>query len=479
MTSKAVDGQRIWMLLVLAILMSVMSGGELFSFTDINLTDIDMSNISEVFVITDKKYYEPGEDLFIYIYNINNRSLSVNAKDSNNHTEFIDICPHSCTLKYTPSILVQGEYLIEITENLTLIEKADIRIDAIPEIPVTQHVDNNYTLIRSDQGILTIKLETVPDLRVTHVLTDVDGRVYLASATLVTRMEGSVYISALPMTDVLHIETTLERDGKIIDTLRYNVSEESNISEPANKTISPIEILSDVNVTPTLLPVKDSRGALVKANARMIKETGTFRTMSTRSEKLEITFETLPVKRILFNDVTDEILNKTLFIERLPRDIKRGALEAYAIDPEDLNFSTAQVTATAKGKVLFKCAEYNFSTQDCYGNWTEIMRIQPGQNYTFSINATDPAFAEFDETYITEDCYVREDRANVAYNSGILRTRRHTTREHITYMKWDLSNLPSDIKVIDATLGIYQSANANTPNIAAYHVYDDTWEGNS
>jgi len=471
--TSASDGQRIWMLLVLAILMSVTSGGELFYFTDVNLTDIDMSDTSEVFVITDKKNYEPGEDLFIYIYNINNRSLSVRATDSNNNSEFIDICPHSCTLKYTPSILVQGEYLIEIRENRTLIEKAEVYIDTKP----LSRIEHNYTLIRSEQGIMTIKLETKESgLSVSHVITDVEGRIYLSVATLDTRMQG-VYISALPMAEISHIETTLLRDGKK-ETMRYNVS--SVAHESTNSTNETIRILSDVNVTPTILKIKDSRGSLVKANARMIRKTQPFRTQSYSSDrKLEITFDTLPVKRMVFNDVSDDILNETLYIERLPLDIKKGAVEAYAIDPEALNFSTAQVTATATGKLLFKCAQYNFTAQVCTGNWTEIMRLQPGQNYTFSINATDPAFAEFDETFLIQDCYVREDRANNIYNSGILRTRRHNTREHIIYMKWDLSNLPANIKILDATLGIYQSANANTPNIAAYHVYDDTWDGNS
>ncbi len=69
-------------------------------------------------------------------------------------------------------------------------------------------------------------------------------------------------------------------------------------------------------------------------------------------------------------------------------------IQSYAIDPAMLNFTNATVTATAKGTELYKCKEWNFTAQKCFGSWVKIMDIKPGQNYTFLLTPDDPAFGE-------------------------------------------------------------------------------------
>ncbi|MDD5340339.1 MAG: right-handed parallel beta-helix repeat-containing protein [Candidatus ainarchaeum sp.] len=77
----------------------------------------------------------------------------------------------------------------------------------------------------------------------------------------------------------------------------------------------------------------------------------------------------------------------------------RGSSELYSVDAADLNFTNATVTATAAtGQNLYKCANWNFTLQQCDdGNWTLFMSgIPAGQQYSFTIQPGDPGFAEIE-----------------------------------------------------------------------------------
>ena len=70
-------------------------------------------------------------------------------------------------------------------------------------------------------------------------------------------------------------------------------------------------------------------------------------------------------------------------------------IRAFAIDPTQTNFTTAQVTLTAQGKTLYKCQEWNYNTSTCEGEW-EIYKtgLEPGKKYNFTLTPQDPGFAE-------------------------------------------------------------------------------------
>ncbi|MCA9478493.1 MAG: hypothetical protein KC535_05080, partial [Nanoarchaeota archaeon] len=74
-------------------------------------------------------------------------------------------------------------------------------------------------------------------------------------------------------------------------------------------------------------------------------------------------------------------------------------LQAYAIDPSQADIGTIDLTVTAKGNALYKCAEWNFTTQTCTGEWTFVKTIIPGEPYTISVDKVDPAFGE-QSTYL-------------------------------------------------------------------------------
>ncbi|MEM4397157.1 MAG: Ig-like domain-containing protein, partial [Candidatus Woesearchaeota archaeon] len=69
-------------------------------------------------------------------------------------------------------------------------------------------------------------------------------------------------------------------------------------------------------------------------------------------------------------------------------------LASYAIDPSDLLFQNATITATAKGNQLWKCKNWDFNNSLCLGKWEKILDIVPGENYTFILDKQDPGFIE-------------------------------------------------------------------------------------
>ncbi|MBW2964234.1 DNRLRE domain-containing protein, partial [Candidatus Woesearchaeota archaeon] len=80
-----------------------------------------------------------------------------------------------------------------------------------------------------------------------------------------------------------------------------------------------------------------------------------------------------------------------------------GYNKVYAIDPSEMNFTSATITVTADStpgnSILFKCADWNFTTEDCQGSWTYLMQITAGQQYNVTLNPADPGLAEGSGTF--------------------------------------------------------------------------------
>ncbi|HEY9705069.1 MAG TPA: hypothetical protein V6C58_21700, partial [Allocoleopsis sp.] len=73
---------------------------------------------------------------------------------------------------------------------------------------------------------------------------------------------------------------------------------------------------------------------------------------------------------------------------------KNNILDSYAMDLSNLNFDDGTFTKVAKGHVLWKCAEWNYTTQSCYGTWKKILDITPGEAYSIIVSNVDPGYAE-------------------------------------------------------------------------------------
>jgi hypothetical protein len=122
----------------------------------------------------------------------------------------------------------------------------------------------------------------------------------------------------------------------------------------------------------------------------------------------------MSVKGIEIADA-DTSLNNTQFVrvDDVPETAFPQFTEVYAIDPSSMNFTTATVTAAAKGTGLYKCREWDFATQTCYGTWEFLQPITPGEDYTFKLTPEDPAYGE--TTYTTYYLHNESDPQFTAY----------------------------------------------------------------
>ncbi|MBD3248812.1 DUF2341 domain-containing protein [Candidatus Woesearchaeota archaeon] len=104
-----------------------------------------------------------------------------------------------------------------------------------------------------------------------------------------------------------------------------------------------------------------------------------------------------PVKEIEFKKMEFyETFSEDINLDDLTETEKNpGYLQLYAIDPTNLNFTNATVTVTAKGTKLYKCREWNFTEQSCFGEWILFKdNLVQGQEYTFTLTPDDPGFGE-------------------------------------------------------------------------------------
>jgi hypothetical protein len=129
-------------------------------------------------------------------------------------------------------------------------------------------------------------------------------------------------------------------------------------------------------------------------NKKLIKEI-----LENESYDTEVALSNAKIKKILFKNL--KILKNKSFnlgIDNIPVNkvnIKnKKIVNAYAIDPTQLNFSNAIVTVTASANELWKCKDWNFSEQMCYGIWQKVMNLTPGQEYNFTLSLHDPGYAE-------------------------------------------------------------------------------------
>ncbi len=140
-----------------------------------------------------------------------------------------------------------------------------------------------------------------------------------------------------------------------------------------------------------------------------------------------------PVKEIIFDDlVIDENVTEFIKLDDVPETGDyEGYAEVYAIDPTGFEFTEATVTVEAKGTVLYKCANWDFATQECLGtcsdvyddetnetyqfciDWVFLQAITPGETYSFTLTPDDPGFAEGSPSSGTPDAgYVTDNEGD-------------------------------------------------------------------
>ncbi|MEM4714053.1 MAG: PGF-pre-PGF domain-containing protein [Candidatus Nanoarchaeia archaeon] len=130
--------------------------------------------------------------------------------------------------------------------------------------------------------------------------------------------------------------------------------------------------------------------------------------------KIKINDPKLSIEEIkIINLKLDQNLTNFIKIDNVPITIKPGAVNAYAIDPTGFNFDKAFVTVKAKGAELWKCKDWNFSEQNCHGEWFKITNIIPDEDYTFILTPEDPGYVELK----TLNCVAEDNSLKESWDS--------------------------------------------------------------
>ena len=92
-----------------------------------------------------------------------------------------------------------------------------------------------------------------------------------------------------------------------------------------------------------------------------------------------------------YGDLGFEEIEET---SKFSNQIKKTVVDSYAVDPTNMDFDNASLIFIAQGTELYKCKDWEFSTQTCIGEWKKIMDLIPGEKYELIIDPLDPGYAE-------------------------------------------------------------------------------------
>gem|GEM_PF-4163599 len=285
----------------------------------------------------------------------------------------------------------------------------------------------------------------------------------------------------------------IEVDNTIItlDELTYSIEDISPEPEivatvPNGSIITPaFQIVDDSGTAvDATIKIKDNSGDVVK----QIETSSGLRMQAAAAKEgipagryeVEVAPQAGPVQKIEFNDllVGEEALN--LGID--PVDDNQGWDELYAIDPTALNFTEAQVTVTAKGDELYKCRDWDFADQECYGNWTKIKGITPGQEYTFTLTPEDPAFSERlqPNASVGIDAFINQNAPDTNYGSQTMLVAGEQAGKYGGALVQFTASIPANANITSATLKLYfyNAQNSNQINLST-RLVTSSWAENS
>jgi len=278
--------------------------------------------------------------------------------------------------------------------------------------------------------IITDKQEYVKGETVTVVVNVPDSenyKLYYEYKEFIHRyMEDITHIKFVPIDLGTHYLVLKDKNNNEIERYEFKVIGEEDIEQTKNLkekvkdiieelgTIEELREIEELKETNKSVSIKDSTGRIKDAILSFFDKPNmqvtTVSTLTTFDiprfvESVEISPTDNTIEKIEIKGLRGGNINLGLEKVHPLKNSIRGKIpvKSYAIDPTGMNFTNATVTQTATGTELWKCKEYNFETQTCYGTWEKVMTIIPGQNYTFILTPEDPLFTET-RTDVTCSC---------------------------------------------------------------------------
>jgi hypothetical protein len=122
----------------------------------------------------------------------------------------------------------------------------------------------------------------------------------------------------------------------------------------------------------------------------------------TEPSDVEFTPESDRIKRVRIHNVVaqtidlgiDEFSDEPIALPVGADERYRRWTTLYAVDPTGLNATNVTIVITATGNELLTCKDWDYTNRACLGAWIKVRDVIPGENYTITIDPTDPGFGE-------------------------------------------------------------------------------------
>ncbi|MCK4997331.1 hypothetical protein KAS08_03425, partial [Candidatus Pacearchaeota archaeon] len=215
-------------------------------------------------------------------------------------------------------------------------------------------------------------------------------------------------IFAVLVLSILFVSAVNESIEYVNESLSINLS--PDVSNLIIDNVCDGESLMNISRENYSVDLVDSSGEKLEFEIRVEKSSSSnsFSIASSSLPVVEIILEDSPVKGLIFDNLNLDV-GGSLGIDDVSEDIEAPVgkwAEVYAIDPEDLEFDSAEVSVVATGSKLYKCKDWVFGEARCAGDWVFFMDVVPGQEYTFTLTPNDPGFGEIvaiDAVHLGED----------------------------------------------------------------------------
>ena len=141
----------------------------------------------------------------------------------------------------------------------------------------------------------------------------------------------------------------------------------------------------------------------------------------------------------------------------------RKAIDIFAIDPARMDFTDGSITIQAAGTELYKCREWNFTEERCYGEWVKISDLAPGEFYNITLTPDDPAYAQTIQPDAATGLDTDLDQSLPTTNTGTsvsIRVDDRNTRQLRALIIFNVSSIPANAKIRYAGLQLYQTSSS-------------------
>ena len=195
----------------------------------------------------------------------------------------------------------------------------------------------------------------------------------------------------------------------------FNESSYNLIFEISNATLnldmltySIVEELSKVLVN---LAVKDNEGTM-SGSYQLYKDNTPVKEdfVEPGSYNIEVTSNQNIIDKLSVENVNiTKPLSATIGIDSVNREISIKSVETkkgFAINLEKIEFQKAILAKNAIANSLYKCKQWDFDREVCFGTWEKIQDLIPGEKYELTLTKEVSGFAEGDINITLENATV-------------------------------------------------------------------------